>query len=393
MPLTSSSMAFRKHGPHLPVALAAALALAIVAQADTATLDPNFHCTARRGDEVTYHIKYSVVVTPPAGTKKLQVWIPVPTSDDTQQVNGYKVSTYPDSVTPRFAEDKTFGNRFAYFEFVNPLGAQVIRQEYTAKVANLRWGVDPASVQKVTTWPASFHKYLRSDNLSVSVDPTILKLAHQIVPQRHGEVADMAQVMKWIIANVRYDHTQCSLHASSDWLARYRCGHCSDFHGFAAAVGRALGYATRVCYGIHLYPATSPSHCKLEVFLPHYGWVSYDISTTQAMIKDIAADKSLSALQRQALTSLAYRRLFAGFRDNQWLRVTRGTDYVLPFGGPKVPLVRTAFIEADGEPLPDPDPDDKFNRQFAWMTVFGVTASKTTPNPFKDLACLAPGAH
>ena len=41
-------------------------------------------------------------------------------------------------------------------------------------------------------------------------------------------------------------------------------GHCSDYHGFCAAMGRAMGYPTRVTYGINTFPKNSPSHCKLS---------------------------------------------------------------------------------------------------------------------------------
>ncbi len=40
-----------------------------------------------------------------------------------------------------------------------------------------------------------------------------------------------------------------------------------------ASGGPWLHYPTRVAYGINTFPKNSPSHCKLEVYLPPYGWV------------------------------------------------------------------------------------------------------------------------
>lgn len=53
-----------------------------------------------------------------------------------------------------------------------------------------------------------------------------------------------------------------------------------------------------------------------------------------------------------------------------------------------VRVVRTAYIEADGVPLPDPDPANIEKREFAWMTVHHYQADKPFKLPFKDLSTL-----
>ena len=65
----------------------------------------------------------------------------------------------------------------------------------------------------------------------------------------------------------------------------------------------------------------------------------------------------------------AHRRLTSGFRDNTWYLQTRGSDYELaPKASRRVPVVRTIYAEADGKPLPDPDPANKSQTTYAWMT-------------------------
>lgn len=50
--------------------------------------------------------------------------------------------------------------------------------------------------------------------------------------------------------------------------------------------------------------------------------------------------------------------------------LTRGTDFPLvPASRARTPIVRTASIEADGTPLPDPDPGNASERASAWMTL------------------------
>src|SRR5262245_8305494 len=132
-----------------------------------------------------YVVDFSVVVTPPYHTKALKVWLPVPQTDVAQQVSGSQFTTFPMEVKPRLGVEKLYGNRFAYFEFKSPEGAQVIRHRFTVRTWEIRWDIDPAKVAKVERWPAGFDRYLRSERLVV-VDDRFRKLAGEIVPKRRG---------------------------------------------------------------------------------------------------------------------------------------------------------------------------------------------------------------
>ena len=154
-------------------------------------------------------------------------------------------------------------------------------------------------------------------------------------------------------------------------------------------MGRALGYPTRVTYGLALFPKNSPSHCKMEAYLPPAGWVSFDLSETQKLVQSIQASDKYSEEEKLSLIAAAQDRLAGGFRENSWLLLTKGTDYELaPKAAKRVRVVRTAYIEADGEALPEPDPANVHQREFAWMTVHKYSADKEFRLPFKDSATL-----
>src|SRR5262249_49617996 len=159
---------------------------------------------------------------------------------------------------------------------------------------------------------ASFELYLGSD-AAVVVDKRFSKLVTEIVPKSQGASQDLATVMAWVNDHLKYDHVNASLKASSEHALRQKAGHCSDYHGFCAAVGRALHSPTRVAYGITPFPKNSPSHCKLEAYLPPYGWVAFDVSETQQFIKRIRNDPPLDKTQKEALVKAAQRRLQRGF--------------------------------------------------------------------------------
>ncbi|MCI0492638.1 MAG: transglutaminase domain-containing protein, partial [Planctomycetes bacterium] len=122
---------------------------------------------ARKSNPVTYDVDFSAVVTAPYHTNKLKVWLPLPQTDAAQEVTEVGLSTFPMDIKPRIGVEAVFGNRFAYFEFDRPRGAQVIRHQFKIKVWELNWNVDPKRVTGVERWPAGFERYLKSDQAIV----------------------------------------------------------------------------------------------------------------------------------------------------------------------------------------------------------------------------------
>jgi transglutaminase-like putative cysteine protease len=353
--------------------------------ADEPPPDPDRPYQAQRSNPVTYDVDFSVVVTPPYKTKLLRVWLPMPPSDAGQEVTEGELSSFPLDVRPTIAAEETYGNRFACFEFPNPQGAQIVRHTFQVKVWELHWNLDPARVALVSDWPASFDRYRQGDSQAVIVDERFGRLLDRIVPRRGNALDDLTAVLDWVGDNFEYDHAHASLAASAAHGLEFHRGHCSDYHGFCASMGRVLGCPTRVTYGINPFPKNSPSHCKLEAYLHPYGWVSFDVSETQKLQAVIRADESLDEDRRQRLLAAASRRLTTGFRDNTWFVQTRGTDYDLaPPASRRVPVVRTAYVEADGVPLADPDPSSKEQQAFSWMTVHKYVPDHEVKYPFKD---------
>lgn len=356
---------------------------------DVQELDPSQPYSAKRSNPVEYDVEFQVIVTAPYKTKLLRVWLPIPTSDYGQELLASELTTFPESITPQIADEPVFGNRFAYFEFANPQGGQVIKHKLKIKVWELRWNIEPANVQRVTKWPTSFEPYRRNETQAIVADARFEKLLQQIVPNRHGGLQDLDAVMTWVSGNFTYDHVNASLAGSSVHAIEQRRGHCSDYHGFCAAMGRLIGQPTRITYGINAFPKNSPSHCKLEAFLPPYGWVSFDVSETQKLVQSLASNKSLTEAERASFKAAANRRLLSGFRDNTWYLQTRGSDYELvPKATARVPVVRTIYAEADGKALTDPDPSNAKQTAFPWMTAHKFQADHAVTYPFTDTTSL-----
>lgn len=351
-------------------------------------LTPNAPYRAAKQEPVTHSVEFSIVVTPPYHCKVLKVWVPVPQTDVAQEIQESQFSTFPSDLKPQINTEPVYGNRFAYFEFPDPHGAQIITHRFKAKVWNLDWQLKPESVESVSTWSKSFAPYLQSQSLNQEQD--FQQVIQQIASGSQNASMPLMSAMHWIEQNLTYDHISASLRADANHAFTQRRGHCSDYHGLCATMGRALGYPTRVTYGLGLYPKNSPSHCKMEAFLPPYGWVSFDLSETQKLVKKIQTSQALTDVQKTALAAAARKRTLSGFRENSWLLLTKGTNYELvPKASQPVRVVRTAYTEADGEILPDPDPANLKKREFSWMTSHRYTADKPFKNPFKDLSTLS----
>ena len=357
--------------------------------ASAADPDPAQPYTATQSASVTHDAELLVTVTAPYKTKLLRVWMPVPPSDNTQTLTHSAFETFPNTVKSQIATEPVFGNRFAYFEFPNPQGAMVIRHKLQIEVAELRWNIKPENVEAITTWPESFTPYLRNESQAVVTDARFEKLLAEILPQRQNPIADLTAVMSFADQNFKYDHSQASLKASSLHAFDRRAGHCSDYHGFCAAMGRLLQQPTRVTYGINTFPKSSPSHCKLEAFLAPYGWVSFDVSETQKLAAAIRGDSKLTEGEKETQVTAAHARLTSGFRDNTWFKQTQGTDYdLVPPAANKVAVVRTIYAEADGVALPDPDPSDPQQTKFAWMTSQHFESKPPVKSPFTHIESL-----
>ena len=89
------------------------------------------------------------------------------------------------------------------------------------------------------------------------------------------------------------------------------------------------------------------------------------------------------------IPAAAHQRMLSGFRDNTWFVQTRGSDYDLaPPATKRVSVVRTIYAEADGVALPDPDPSNPQQREFAWMTALQFWPDRAVTYPFQDIDTL-----
>ena len=195
-------------------------------------LDPDLPSQAAKSDAVTYEVDFAVVVTPPAHTKLLRVWLPLPPSDGGQEVREKEITTSPMKVKPRLGRENTYGNQFAYFEFKEPQGARS-----SAIVSKSRFGscTGTSIRRRWRRWSAGPRPSLPTCAATEALSWTTASArSARSCRARRGEMLDLADVMAWVNGHMRYNHVGASLEASSEHALVNRVGDCSDYHGLMA---------------------------------------------------------------------------------------------------------------------------------------------------------------
>ena len=182
----------------------------------------------------SYEVDYRIVVTAPYKTKTLKVWLPLPQTDKAQKITNVKLNTFPQVVEPQINLEKKFGNKFAYFEFKNPKGAQIITFQFVAQVGDVHWNMDLAKVQKVSKWPKGFKPFLRSE-FDEKTRKQFESVPANALPNKNDNGLDVQAIIQWTDENLTYSHSNASLKADAGHALEQRQGHCSDYHGLCSA--------------------------------------------------------------------------------------------------------------------------------------------------------------
>ncbi len=273
----------------------------------------------------------------PAGTKKLELWIPLPRTNPYQQITDLAItSPYPYQI-----DTAQYGNQFLHLRLKNPpttdfsIGIQLtaLRQERSSQVLPSQDEDTGRSDQ------ADKARWLQPDRL-VPIDGTIKEWARQVVDSV-GAKTDMEQaraIYDHVIATVKYDKTGVGWGRGDIYYAcDTRRGNCTDFHAIFIGYCRALGIPARFAIGYSLpvdraNGQLSGYHCWAEFYSKSAGWVPIDAS--------------------EAAKNPDKRSYFFGAHDENRIEFSVGRDLLL-YPQQEQPLNYFVYPygEADNKPL------------------------------------------
>jgi len=284
----------------------------------------------------TFTIRYSTLVTNrPAAGRVVDLWLPVPRSDDHQRVSDLQVTA---PVVYRVGRGD-HGNLALHLRVATSAAPdlrivmrfQVRRQEHRQERLTLAPIRDALSVR--------LEKYLRPDRL-VPLDATIRSWAQDVVETAHART-DLEQaraIYNHVIATVKYDKSGTGWGRGDLYYAcEQRRGNCTDFHAIFIGYCRALGIPARFAIGLPI-PADRASgaidgyHCWAEFYAGGIGWVPVDAS--------------------EAAKDPAKREYFFGTHDEHRVEFTTGRDLILtpPQRGDPLNYFIYPYAEIDGTP-------------------------------------------
>ena len=275
----------------------------------------------------------------PAGTRKFDLWIPVPHDTPFQKINGLKI----ESPHPYRLHTAQYGNRIMHLSLNNPSSTELtvtmrfnaVRREHVQ--ARLR-----QTATSVVHEPRDPHmaRWLAPDRL-VPIDGKVKEWAQEVVDAA-GARTDLERaraIYNHIVATVKYDKSGQGWGRGDIYYAcDARRGNCTDFHAIFIGYCRALGIPARFTIGFPL-PADRGAgqvggyHCWAEFYAEGIGWVPVDAS--------------------EAAKDPTRREYFFGAHDENRVEFTTGRDLVLEPAQQGTPLnyFIYPYAEADGQAL------------------------------------------
>ena len=272
----------------------------------------------------------------PDGTKKLELWLPVPPSGVHQDISDVQFSVKPHEINV----EPAYGNRLAYWKFE---GAEVKPVEVVLTFACKRKEIALPDVSKAKaldeTERAALKPFLEGNKLLLVGAPVKDVAAHAAgKAQAQHEISKAAY--DYVLANMQYSKAgQGWGHGSTEWACQSKYGNCTDFHALFQSIVMTKGVPSKFEMGLPL-PADKQEgaiggyHCWAKFYLGGIGWVPVDIS-------EASRDK-------EKFGTYYYGNLTA---DRVHFTTGRMFDFVPKQAGEPVNFLIYPYAEADGKSI------------------------------------------
>jgi transglutaminase-like putative cysteine protease len=287
----------------------------------------------------------------PEGTKVVDLWVPVATSDRRQTVRLANEDQIKDG---RFTNDKDFRNRIYYRRYAGPFattagsageklaasGGEPIKVELLYDV-EVHEATVPEAKQLVSTRqvvpPAEFAPYLRETKM-IPIQGRITQLARGIkLPEGEPLRAGRA-IYDYLVDTMVYNYKAPGAgHGDAVWACDSRTGDCTDYNSVFIGVCRLRGIPADHVFGMPIPPDKTEGeirfcHCWARFWVAGIGWIPVDPSRADKFPAD--------------------RDYYFGTLGSTWVTLTHGRDVVLepPQQGAPLNIFHGPVAEADGKP-------------------------------------------
>ncbi|MAE64436.1 MAG: transglutaminase [Phycisphaeraceae bacterium] len=261
----------------------------------------------------------------PKLTEPAQMWIPLPATDEFQQVD---VKSIVAPGRQEILEDKEFGNQVLYL---------TLDPRDSGRTVAIRFGIrrlEKSVYQDATQDP---QRYLAPDRL-VPEDDEFRRIAGEVVEGKEDELIRARALYDHVIDRMRYAKFDKKYgQGDAVYACDSRTGNCSDYHSYFIALARAAGIPSRFAIGAAIPSARNEGgisgyHCWAEFYADDKWW-PIDVSE---------ADKHDSLIP-----------YYFGHHPANRVELSRGRDLVVEPGPVSGPINFLAYpvLEVGGKPV------------------------------------------
>ena len=270
--------------------------------------------------EIRYQVQVSGIVEQ---AKVLDLWIPVPSNGDAQEVGELKVIS---PLPYRINRESVYGNRMLYIHTFDPPPSFNVEVIYTVK----RW-----EINSIKGGPP-LNLALRGTSL-IPLNDSVRKMAEKITKEENSPYEKALALYRHTLNYMEYDKSGMGWGRGDFYYAcSKRKGNCTDYHSYFIGLSRNIGIPTFFVMGF-LLPSdasrgtVSGYHCW-AYFRSNDGWIPVDISE---------ADKNPER-----------EDYYFGHLDENRVALTIGRDIVLspPQSGKPLNYFFYPYVEVDGKP-------------------------------------------
>lgn len=269
----------------------------------------------------------------PAGTGRVELWVPIPSSDAQQSVDSIRFDT---SLPHELVTDHEYGNSVLHVWSNAPADRIGVTVHYRVDRREER-AFAGGSEANVAPGPAPGARLLQPDRLGI-IDEPVRALAARITAGKPDTRSKARAIYDYVIAHMAYDKATPGWGNGDTRRACEVCkGNCTDFHALFISLARASAIPARFGIGYQLprdkhEGRVKGYHCWAEFWLPGTGWVPVDAS--------------------EAWKDPERRDFYFGNLDDDRFRVSFGRDVRLPgMHGEPLNYLLAPVAEADGRPV------------------------------------------
>jgi len=283
-----------------------------------------------------FEFTYTIRLKDASGGKTLHLWIPVPVSDDQQEISKLEIRS---PVPYAMSEETEYHNHYAYAEIdVSRLPqAPEIVMTFRATRHENRVALDGPARVAATKRPTDLKRSLKPDRL-VPLDGVIGDLSRAQTKSSKKPIEKARAIYDFVLSTMRYDKTGDGWgRGDAIFACNAKKGNCTDFHALFIGMMRAAGIPARFEIGFPLPRDKSAGdisgyHCWAQFWIDGLGWIPVDAS--------------------EAWKDPSRRDYFFGAHDANRVLFTRGRDIRLepPQQGDPLNYFVYPYAELDGKP-------------------------------------------